>query len=299
MAELYNYAPNRIARGLKLEKTDTIGLIIPDVGNPFFATLAQKIEIQLRSQGFSLILCDTLDETTLEKNLLSLLMHQKVDGMIISPVGLESKHIEETVFGKIPLVLMDRHFPNTRIPFVTSDNYYGGKMAAEYLLSNGHKNIACIQGIRGTVVNTKRLEGFCDALKKNHIHLDDSRIPGNHFSEENGYKETLKLMKLDYPPTAIFTLGNLISLGSVRALNQLKLKIPSDVSLLSYDEQIYSAFLATPMTTIAQNTEEMAKKAVLFLVDQIKSKKTNNYLSIRIKPDIIIRKSVKSLNNSV
>ncbi len=134
MADLYNYAPNRIARGLKLEKTDTIGLIIPDVGNPFFATLAQKIEIQLRSQGFSLILCDTLDETSLEKDLLSLLMHQKVDGMIISPVGLESEHIEEIVFGKIPLVLMDRHFHNTRIPFVTSDNYHGGKLAAEHLL---------------------------------------------------------------------------------------------------------------------------------------------------------------------
>ncbi len=105
-------------------------------------------------------------------------------------------------------------------------------------------------------------------------------------------------MKQDCPPTAIFTLGNLISLGCIRALNQLKLKIPGDVSLLSYDEQIYSALLATPMTTIAQNTEEMAKKAVQLLIDQINSKKTNDYPGIRIKPDILIRKSVRSLNHN-
>jgi len=294
-AEKFNYHPNRIARGLRLEKTETLGLIVPDIANPFFASIAKTIEFEARRNGYSLILCDSLDNEGTEKELLQLLAGRKVDGIILAPVGKNSGHITAFTEKGIPLIIIDRYLPGTGLPFITTDNYTGAFEAVEHMILQGHKRIACIQGVRGISVNTDRVNGYKDALKKQGISVDHSLIPGNDFGEENGYINTRKLLNKQDPPTAILALSNLISLGVMRALSENNLKIPDDISLVAFDDQPYSGFLSSPMTMVDQHKEEIGKLAVNYLVTSIYNQGKQEHIEVMLKPRLIIRKSVNNI----
>lgn len=295
-AKEHHYSPSKIARGLKTEKTDTLGLIIPDISNPFFADIAHTIEKEVRSNGFSLILCDSDGNLPLEEELIRLLQSHKVEGIIIAPVGTSFDHIVQVFTAGMPLVVVDRFCPEMNLPFVTSDNYHGAYEAVNYLFIMGHKRIACIQGILESQPNKERIAGFRDACKTNGITIDEDLIVGNDFGIENGYRQARILFSMENPPTAIFALSNLISLGTIKAIREIGLKIPEDVSLISFDEQPYSAFLETPMTTVNQKKTEIAQLAVDILLKQIESKDyKENIVKMKLKTDLIIRESVRKI----
>lgn len=296
-ARQYNYTPNKLARGLKLARTETLGLIIPDISNPFFADIAQSIEKEARSKGYSLILCDSGEDPLIEKELIDLLLSHKVDGIIIAPMGTDYKHIIHTYNSGMPLVVVDRCFPETGLPFITSDNFQGGYDAVNYLISMGHRKIACIQGFPKSRPTIERLRGYMDAFRNNSIPIDKSLIVGDDYSTENGYKQTRILFSMEDPPTAIFALSNLIGLGVIKAVDEMGLKIPENLSLISFDEQPYSAFLGTPMTTIAQKKSEMGQLAVDILLKYITNKEyRKKVINITLKTNLIIRNSVKKLS---
>ena len=295
VARKLHYHPNKIARGLKMHKTETLGLIIPDVANPFFASIAKTIEVESRKSGYSIILCDSLDDFATEQELLYLMAGHKVDGIVIAPVGHEHKHIEEIRQAGVPVVVVDRYFSDTNIPYIATNNYLGAFNAVEYIIDKGHKNIACIQGIRGISANNDRVKGYIDALKKHNIPIDNSLLLGDDYSEENGFIQTRLLLNRKNKPTAIFSLSNLISLGVLRAINETRLSIPDDISLVSFDEQPYSAFLASPMTTIAQRKEEIARMSLSVLFEMIENGTVDNEVRIMLEPRLIIRDSVKNL----
>lgn len=295
-ARQYNYTPNKLARGLKLARTDTLGLIIPDISNPFFADIAQSIEKEARSKGYSLILCDSGEDHLIEKKLIDLLLSHKVDGIIIAPIGTEYNHIIKTYNSGLPLVVVDRCFPETGLPFIISNNYQGGIDAVNYLISMGHRKIACIQGIPNSGPSIERVRGYKDAFLNNGISVDNSLIVGNDYSTENGYRQMRILFSIEDPPTAVFALSNLIGLGVIKAANEMGLKIPDDISLISFDEQPYSAFLGTPMTTIDQKKSEMGQLAVDVLLRYITNKEyRKKVVNMTLKTNLIIRDSVKKL----
>jgi len=293
-ARKYHYSPNRIARGLKLEKTETIGLIIPDIANPYFGSIAKTIEVEARNSGYSIILCDSLDDEITEAELLQLMAGRKVDGIIIAPTGKNSNHVTEIQQQGIPVMVIDRYLPGTNLPFVTTDNYLGGLLATQYFIDMGHRNIACIQGINGISANTDRVNGYRAALQKHGIPANESLVLGTDFGEKNGYIQTKKLLTLPECPTAIFALSNLISLGTLRALKEAGLSVPDDISIVSFDEQPYSAFLTCPMTTVEQPREEIGKLAFLNLLEMINKESRKKTENLVLKPRLIIRESVKN-----
>ncbi len=294
-ARKFHYYPNRIARGLKLEKTETIGLIIPDIANPYFGSIAKTIEMEAHQKGYSIILCDSLDDVDTETELLYLLAGRKVDGIIIAPTGKNNANVVELQQQGIPVVVIDRYLPGTSLPFVTTDNYSGALMAVEHLLEKGHRRVACIQGIKGISANSDRVKGYTDALQK-YSKIREEWIAGDDFGEENGYVQTKKLMVQQEKPTAIFALSNLISLGVLRALKELGLTVPDDVSMISFDEQPYSAFLACPMTTVEQPREEIGKLSFGLLLDTINGRQAAETESRILPPRLIVRESVKNIN---
>lgn len=294
-ARKFHYYPNRIARGLKLEKTETIGLIIPDIANPYFGSIAKTIEVEAHHKGYSIILCDSLDDVDTETELLYLLAGRKVDGIIIAPTGKNNRHLVDLQQQGIPIVVIDRYLPETSLPFVTTDNHSGALMAVEHLLEMGHRKIACIQGTQGISANSDRVKGYLDALQKYGIPLNEDWILGNDFGEQNGYLQTLELMRQGNRPAAIFALSNLISLGVLRALKELGMKVPDDVSVVSFDEQPYSAFLACPMTTVEQPREEIGKLAFELLLKSFSGGNPIDSDGIMLPPRLIIRESVKLL----
>ena len=264
------YIPNQIARGLRTRKSHTIGLIIPNISNPYFSRICRTIEIAARKIGYSIILSDSQEEQQLEIESIRNLRSRNVDGLIILPVGEDINVLKQIIDSKMPLVIADRHFPDLKCPQVISNNYDGAFDAANHLIQNNHQVIGCVQGKHNTSVNNSRMKGFLSALKENNIKINDNYIVGDDFGSRNGYTSTKILLNMNPIPTAIFAFSNLISLGAMRAIMEEKLNIPNDISMITFDDdQPHSEFLATPMSTIAQQTDEIGHVAFKLLMAEI------------------------------
>ncbi len=283
------FSPNQIARNLRLKVTNTIGLAIPDISNPFFANLARSVEEELRKAGKMVLLCDTKDSTAIEMESLELLMSRKVDGLLVAPVGDQWEHLSKI---NVPMILIDRHFDNGQFPYVSTDNHNGAYVACNHLLSNGHREIACIQGLPDTSANQERLSGYKEALSTHQVSVNEAYIVGNDYSVDNGYRETKNLLNTSQPPSAIFALNNQIAIGALKAINELDLKVPDDISLISFDEQPYFELLSPPLTAVKQPMGAIGKKAVELLFDRMAGKDVESCL---LNPELIIRSSVKTI----
>jgi LacI family transcriptional regulator len=288
-----NYAPNLFARGLKLSKSETIGIIVPDIANPFFADLIKVTESHCRANGYAVVIGDSNDNIVQEEEMIRLFKNRKVEGVIIAPVGTGFSHIMNAHKRGLPLVLIDRWDKTAQLPTVTSDNYRAAYIATEYIIENGHTSIACIQGLQNSYPNNDRVLGFTEAIMA--YGLDPGRCPlaGNGFTIDNGYYQALHLRSMKEPPTAILALNNSISLGVLKAAAELKLAIPGDLSLVSFDEQAYSAYLNTPMTTIEQDKKTIGKKAVEILIAQINDPDYKQAEVFQIPTKMNVRFSVK------
>lgn len=293
LAKEHDFVPNQLARGLRLKKTLTIGLVIPDISNPFFASIAQQVTIGTRKHGYSVIVADSQDSTALEMESLSILQSRNVEGVVLCPVGQSAEHLAEFVKGRLPIVLVDRFFPDIPLPYVSSDNVSGARQATALLIANGHRRIACLQGLRGTSPNDLRIQGYKEALAEHYIPIDDALIVGDSFTEQSGYIETKLLLKTEPDVTAILALSNLNALGAVRALVEEKRNVPNDVSIVSFDDPHYAAYLSTPMTTVSQSYSEMGEVAVKLLFDQIQSSRKQTKGGILLPTTLIQRNSIK------
>jgi LacI family transcriptional regulator len=297
LAREHDFVPNQLARSLRLKKTLTIGLVIPDISNPFFAGIAQQVTIGTRKHGYSVLLCDSQDSVEQEIESLALLQSRNVEGVVVAPVGQNGEHFMD--FGNgFPIVLVDRFFPDIPVPYVSSDNVAAARVATDHLIDHGHRRIACLQGLQGTSPNDLRVRGYKEALARHHLPVDKSLIAGDSFSEQSGYIETKLLLKREPNVTAILALSNLNALGAIRALVEDARRIPADVSIVSFDDPAYAAFLATPMTTVAQSFSEMGEVAVKLLFDQIMSPARRATDGILLPTTLVARDSVRRLSKT-
>lgn len=296
-AEKLNYRPNNIAKGLRLKKSSTIGLIVPDITNSWFAKLALSIENEARKHHYNIFLCNSNDDITVERKAISLLQNWMVDGIIIAPIGLESDHLIRASKQGTPVVLIDRFFEGVALPYISSNDYESALEANQYLIDNGHKKIACFQGIVGTSVNNQRVNGYKQALKKNKIPFDTQLIMGTDFGYHNGYTCAKKLIKTLAKTniTAIFSTGNQITLGILKACKEEGIQIPNDLSIVSFDEQLYSDLLYTPLTTVSHMSENLGEITLKILLPQINKTNKIKPKNVVLNSKLIIRDSVKNL----
>jgi len=284
----HGFTRNQVARNLRMQKTDTIGLVIPDISNPFFSNLARILEEELRKHHKMILLCDTLENSALEKESIDLLIGRKVDGILVSSVGLKSAHLHNI---DIPMVLIDRYYPDLDMPYISTDNFKGSYLATNYLLKRGHKKIACLQGLKHTVSNSERIRGFLQALRDFDISEHEVQILGDEFSIASGYNAAKEILTSSDHPSVLFTLGNQIALGALQAITESGYKIPDDFSLISFDEQPYFQLMNPPVSTISQPVENIAREAVNMLIRSMKGEEVSSRL---IAPKLIERSSVNS-----
>ena len=300
-AEKLNYSPNNIAKGLRLKKSSTIGLIVPDITNTWFAQLALGIENEARKHHYNIFLCNSNDDIKVEKKSILLLQNWMVDGIIIAPIGLECEHLLKASKRGTPLVLIDRFFEGIDLPYISSNDYEGSLEANQYLIDKGHTNIACFQGIEGTSPNNQRISGYKRALKNNNIAFDPELVMGTDFGFNNGYiaaKELIRnLAKTNI--TAIFSMGNQITLGILKALKEEGIRIPNDLSIVSFDEQVYSDLLFTPLTTVSHMNEKLGDISFKMILDQFDNSFTVKPKNVVLKSKLIIRDSVKTLHPKI
>lgn len=296
-ANKLNYSPNNIAKGLRLKRSSTIGLIVPDITNTWFAHLALGIENQARKHNYNIFLCNSNDDIKVEKKSITLLKNWMVDGIIIAPIGIEAEHLIKASKTGTPLVLIDRFFEGVDLPYIVSNDFEGALEANQYLINNGHKRIACFQGLVDTSTNNQRLSGYKKALKTNKIPFDTELVTGSDFGFNSGYICAKKLLKnlAKTKVTAIFSMGNQITLGILKAFKEEGIKIPEDISLVTFDEQIYSDLLLTPLSTVSHMNENLGDVALKMLLDQIDMNDTKKPKNVILKSELIIRESVKNL----
>jgi LacI family transcriptional regulator len=193
-------------------------------------------------------------------------------------------------------MVLVRYFPELPIPYVTSDSYHGAIEAVTNLIDNNHRRIACIQGLHDTSSNIDRVRGYVDAHKNRGLEVDESLIVGDNFGEENGYIEAKILMKRAQRPTAVFCVGNLISLGVLRAMAEEGLSIPQDLSLISFDDHPYFSFLSPPITTVAQQNRELGRIAAKLLLERIESPRIHETGGIFVPTKLLVRNSVRRVD---
>lgn len=283
-----NYTPSATAQILRTKKSNTIGLLLPSVANPYFADMASVIISELSDSNFTTIVVDTMEsEQKLNESARSLISRQ-VDGLIAVPCGENGEEME-MLSGHTPLVLIDRYYENTSLPFVTTNNYQGGLDATKHLLSRGHSRITCIQGVQSSMPNKERVRGYCRAMEEVGL-AENINIVGNEFSVQNGYLEAKLLMSREIRPTAIFALSNTIMLGALKAIREAGLSIPQDVALISFDNNLYMDYMTPSITRISQPVEDMSKLAVKILLDKLDGESNCNS-QLRLSPMMVAGES--------
>ena len=294
-AERCGYRPNTLAKGLRTNRTFTIGLIIPSIDNPYFAEISNRIISRAKGFGYTVMAIDTMENESNESDGVSTLLGRKVDGLIAVPAGKDPELLERVQKNGTPVVLIDRHYENSTLPFVCSDNYRGGYDATEYLIGQGHRRIRCIQGVRHSMPSLLRTEGYIRAMKD--FALDEYiDIAGDNFSIEDGYTHTRQAVLSSEPPTAVFALSNTIALGAIKAIREAGLSVPKDISLLSFDDNPYLDFMSPAVTRMGQPTESICEKALSLLLHRIDPQAFPSAEQSALLPArLIIRDSVDDL----
>lgn len=287
-----NYTPSLLAKGLRTNRTDTIGLLIPNIENSFFANVAGVVIRESRNYNYKVVVVDTQEDERNEQDGLSALLARRVDGIIAAPCGNDAALFASVQEGGMPLI--DRYLPDAgMLSYVTTDNYRGAVMAAEYLLENGHRRIACIQGTPHSMPVRDRVRGFGDTLRAHGLG-DRIVVTGEDFSVQNGYLETKLALAREERPTAIFALSNLILLGVVKAVHESGLRIPDDISVVSFDDNMLFNYLDPAITCIGQPTDEIGTLAVKLLIRAVREPGAAPS-HLHLPPSLIIRRSVRNL----
>jgi LacI family transcriptional regulator len=268
MSEL-NYRPNALARSLRRGETLTFGLVLPDSANPFFAEIGRAIESSAFEYGYSVILCNTENDIDKERLYTEVLENKQVDGLIFVASGEDREAISEIANKGLPLVVVDRDMGSLELDTVTTDNFQGGLIATQHLLSLGHRLIGCITGPSNITPSADRVTGYRLALQQAGLLVDESLLVRGDFHPASGYQGALHLLQRHPRPTAIFACNDMMAIGAIRAASQLGLRVPGDVSIIGFDEIELGSYTNPPLTSVSQPKQEIGQLTVNLLLDRI------------------------------
>lgn len=288
----YGYVQNAIARSLKTANTKTIGFLIPDISNPFFPAVLSGIEALCVKNGYNLILQNTSENSVREMIALETLLKHRVDGLIAIIVDGDGDQLKRFPAMGIPVVLIDRLIRFGEYDSVTIDNIGGITQGVNYLARLGHTRIAIIHGLtKYSPCGEERLSGYLSAMNNAGLPINKEYIMDGNSTEEGGYLCAKELIQLNTPPTAIFAVNNFMTMGAYKALADLRVKIPKEVSLLGFDDFSLAAYLSPPITLIDRPTAEMGRIAMEMLLERLTQKENIPARKIILPTQLSIRGS--------
>lgn len=301
IANELNYRPNKLAVGLITKKTNTIGFIVPDISNSFFGELAKGAENEATNSNYNIILSNTNDNPDKDLEYMNILLDRGVDGIIMVPsytsAGENSKKCYQLMEQcQKPLVLVDRIKIGGKYTSLATDHEMGGYLATKHLIENGHQKIACITGPLGILNSRLRFLGYKKALEDHKIAFRPKYVEEGNYHVEDGEKLAINLFKQDI--TAIFAFNDLMAYGVYKAASRQGLRVPEDISVIGFDDLFYSGIMEVPLTTIHQPSYEMGEAAVRKIVEFLSNQNASNE-NVLYKPELIIRNSVKNMNQVI
>lgn len=267
-----NYSPNLLARGLARQKTLTLGVLVPDIANFFYPELVRGVEDKAKEAGYTIILGSSDNQLSKEEVYLELFLSKRVDGIVlIKAPGEMSPALEQSLKKNgPPIVLLDREHPSLSADTVVADDFGGGRMAVRHLLDLGHKRIGIIRGVSGASTTEDRFRGYQTALDERHVPVHPDLIAEGDYGMDSGYVAGMALLRRK--PTAVFVTNYMMTLGLLRAIEEQKLSCPKDISIVSYDDFIWSDIFPPRLTCVVQPKYMLGYKAAETLISRIQGK---------------------------
>jgi len=275
---------------LRTKKTGTLGVVIADNRNPFYAEVLNGMEVAAREKNYHIILANTQRDYKKEEEAINLLLTKRVDGLLITPVQDRDDDIKNLIEANIPFVIVGRDFENIEVDAVYNDEVKGGFLATEYLIKKGHKRIALIDGFLYKSPAKGRLEGYKKALNKYRIPLDESLISVGDINIEDGHERTKQMLEKDLNFTAIFAYNDMMAFGSMQAIKEKGLRIPEDIGLVGYDDIPFSSLISPALTTIRLKKQDLGIESLKLLLSRISGNR-KKHKKIMLDVDIIVRKT--------
>lgn len=298
------FAPNEVARSLSKNETKTIGVVVPDINNPFFGDVIKGVSMLADKHHLNILLCDTNEDTEKEKNSLHMLKEQRIRGIIIGPASdkneFNSEYLSILENMGIPIVLVGRDVKYSNFDGVFIDNVQGACDGVTALIQNGHKKIAIIAGPEDSKPGRERLGGYLKAMTMNGLDVSEDYIFRGNFKLESGYEFTRQILKMEDRPTAIFTCNNMMTLGCIKAIMEIDLKIPDDIALVGFDEIEILNIFNMHISVISRPTLEMGVIAMEMLLERLNKKESGGSASKRVTlmPELICKGSERLITKN-
>ncbi|CAN2229575.1 PurR Transcriptional regulators [Candidatus Nanopelagicaceae bacterium] len=283
------FVPNGFARHLRSGQSRTLGLIVPDVANPFFTEVARGVEDAASKRDYAVFLCNSDESATKEDRYVNVLIQQQVRGVLITPADMKSDRLEVMRERGIAVTLLDREIKGRKQCSVSVDDVHGGQIAIEYLAGLGHKDIAWVCGPESIPQVADRGAGVTKAAKVAGAKIETIRVP--LMNAAKGEEAAKKILELDVMPSAIFCANDLLALGVMRALQANKIRIPEQVSVLGYDNIEFAPSAAVPLSSIAQPSYQMGVTAADLLLNECEDGENHEHQQIRFQPQLVERAS--------
>jgi len=291
LAKQCAYAPKSLAKSMKESKSSIIGLVVPSLAEPFFASIASLIIRSNAGQGYTTIIVDIQNNLSKEKSEIRNLLSRNIDGMIIVPSS-DCSYYLESVDKLLPVIQIDRHLESTALSSVCCNNFHIGKTLTELLLNNGHRSIACLCGTPSVSSTAERVKGYEEAMQSLGL---NPLVYGGTFDPQECFVTTKELLCSDKRPTAIVTLSNYQVLGVLKAVRSLGMTIPDDLSLVTVDDNLYMRYLSISVTRMYQPMEDMVRTCCDMLYRRLNGTAQSGASSVLLMPDLLEGDSVKRL----
>ena len=289
------YVPNRVARSLRSKQTHTLALVLTDITNPFWTTVARGVEDAASGDGFSVILCNTDESEEKEHRYVRVLLQKQVDGFALVPANRTSRSVDLIRKQGVPLVILDRTVPG-EVDIVRSDSEGGAYELTRHLLDLGHRRIAMLSGPQSVSTAADRSAGYRRALEEAGLEVDDRLMRYRAFTQDGGYAMARQVLAVDPSPTALFAANNFIALGALRALREAGLRVPEDIALVAYDDLPPSFTMEPFLTVAAQRAYEMGQRATQLLLQRLTGDAARSPQEVILPTDLIVRKSSGNLH---
>lgn len=294
IARSLNYTPNAVAQGLVTRRTGTVGLVLPDVTNPFFPEIAFGVELAAEQLNMGVFLCNTNWDEQRERTYLELLSRRRVDGIIISPISDSAEESVTSGSSATAFVYVSNAPKGTRHPFVVIDDVRGAYLATAHLLDQGYESVGFIGAVSGSVTVSDRLEGYRRALEDYGRAWEQRYVRLSDFRQRTGYQEICALIRAGECPRAVFAENDLIALGVLQGARELGVRVPGELAVIGFDDVPIAAFEDIALSTVRQPKQEMGRLSVE-LLSRILSRESNDAeesIAGRIlEPELVVRRT--------
>jgi LacI family transcriptional regulator len=287
--EELGYFPNELARSLSRKQTAIIGLIIPSLVNPVYAEIADSLTHYCASEGYRVILGSSGRDHQNEVELAKSLRAKRVDGVVLLPSESPEEILQPLRQAHIPTIVLEHEIPNTHC--IAIDDFQGGYLATQHLLSLGHRRIGMIRRNPTSALSHLRYVAFRDALQAADIPFDPHLVVECDAGQESGYASIQKLLALPHPPTAVFAHNDVLAMGAISAIYHAGLTVPNDISIVGYDDTIQAAYFNPPLTTVKFPIGEMGRLAGNTILELVKNGRPLSPQTITLPVELIVRAS--------